>query len=60
MSNQKVIIIMGVSGSGKTVIGSRLAARLKLPFYDADDFHSLIDGLKASMETDPIYRGAGC
>jgi carbohydrate kinase (thermoresistant glucokinase family) len=31
---------MGVSGSGKTVIGSRLAARLKLPFYDADDFHS--------------------
>ncbi len=30
---------MGVSGSGKTLVGTRLAARLKLPFYDADDFH---------------------
>lgn len=34
-----VIIIMGISGSGKTTIGKLLAGRLKLPFYDADDFH---------------------
>lgn len=31
---------MGVSGSGKTTIGRLLANRLKIPFYDADDFHS--------------------
>lgn len=34
-----MIVVMGVSGSGKTVVGRRLAAQLKLPFYDADDFH---------------------
>ncbi len=37
---EKVIIIMGVTGSGKTTIGQRLASRLSLPFIDADTFHS--------------------
>ena len=37
---QMQIIVMGVSGSGKTSIGQILAARLSLPFFDADDFHS--------------------
>lgn len=35
-----VFIIMGVSGTGKTAIGTMLAAKLALPFHDADDFHS--------------------
>ena len=30
---------MGVSGCGKSTIGSLLAKHLSLPFYDADDFH---------------------
>ncbi|CCQ74476.1 Thermosensitive gluconokinase [Magnetospira sp. QH-2] len=30
---------MGVSGSGKSTIGEALAARLGLPFLDADDYH---------------------
>lgn len=30
---------MGVSGSGKTTVGQKLADRLLLPFYDADDYH---------------------
>lgn len=34
------IIVMGVSGSGKSLVGSRLAKALALPFFDADDFHS--------------------
>jgi len=34
-----VILIMGVAGSGKTTIGSRLAAELGREFMDADDFH---------------------
>ncbi|MEO8668914.1 MAG: gluconokinase [Bauldia sp.] len=33
------IVVMGVSGSGKTTIGSEVAARLGLPFRDADEFH---------------------
>lgn len=33
------IIIMGVSGSGKTTVGQALAQRLGWPFYDGDDLH---------------------
>jgi carbohydrate kinase (thermoresistant glucokinase family) len=42
-----VYVIMGVSGSGKTTVGTLLAKRLGLPFFDADDFHS--DESKAKM-----------
>lgn len=34
-----VIVVMGVSGCGKTTIGKMLAASLALPYYDADAFH---------------------
>jgi len=34
-----VVVIMGVSGSGKTTIGRLLAARLRCGYSDADDFH---------------------
>jgi gluconokinase len=41
-SNSKIrfLIIMGVTGSGKTTIGKALADRLGWDFFDADDFHS--------------------
>lgn len=35
-----VILLMGVSGVGKTTIGTLLAQRLAIPFYDGDDFHT--------------------
>jgi len=35
----RFIIVMGVSGSGKTSVGKVLAEHLKWDFYDADDFH---------------------
>ncbi|CAM6033558.1 unnamed protein product [Sphagnum compactum] len=34
------IIIMGVSGAGKSTVGELLAAALCCPFYDADSYHS--------------------
>jgi gluconokinase len=34
-----VIIVMGVSGCGKSTIGKPLAERLGFPFFDADEFH---------------------
>ena len=32
-------ILMGVSGSGKTLIGSKVAALLSAKFIDGDDLH---------------------
>lgn len=34
-----LIIVTGVSGTGKTTIGSGIAEALELPFFDADNFH---------------------
>lgn len=36
----KKILVLGVSGSGKSLIGSLLAKQLGYPFFDGDDFHS--------------------
>ena len=33
------IVVMGVAGSGKTVVGERLAGRLDAVFVDADAMH---------------------
>lgn len=35
-----IIVLMGVTGAGKTTIGRLLAEELAWAFYDADDFHS--------------------
>ncbi len=35
-----IVVVMGVTGSGKTTVGSLLARRLSWEFADADDFHS--------------------
>ncbi len=35
-----IVILAGVSGSGKTTVGSLLAGRLGWPFADGDSFHS--------------------
>uniref|UniRef100_A0A8C8SFV5 Gluconokinase n=1 Tax=Pelusios castaneus TaxID=367368 RepID=A0A8C8SFV5_9SAUR len=34
-----LLVVMGVSGSGKSTVGSHLAAKLGWKFYDADDYH---------------------
>ena len=33
------LVVMGVSGCGKTTLGEGLAKALDWPFFDADDFH---------------------
>jgi len=34
-----VIVVMGVSGCGKTTISQKLSESIQVPYYDADDFH---------------------
>ena len=38
-ANVRIVILMGVSGSGKTTIGQRLAKDLNWRFYEGDNFH---------------------
>src|SRR5262245_34253517 len=35
-----LVVVMGVTGSGKSTVGEALAKRVGLPFADADTFHS--------------------
>ncbi|NND63544.1 MAG: gluconokinase [Flavobacteriaceae bacterium] len=53
-----MIVIMGVSGCGKTTVGKLLADELQIPFYDADDFHpqSNIEKMKNGVPLDDSDR----
>jgi gluconokinase len=42
-----IIVVLGVTGVGKTTVGRLIAQALGVPFLDADDFHS--DAAKAQM-----------
>lgn len=46
-----ILVLMGVSGSGKTTVGIALAERLGWPFVDGDDFHP-------PANVDKMARGA--
>jgi gluconokinase len=35
-----IVVMMGVSGSGKTAVGRLLARRLDWTYYEGDHFHS--------------------
>ncbi|XP_006145524.1 probable gluconokinase isoform X2 [Tupaia chinensis] len=39
MAAPNALLVMGVSGSGKSTVGARLASELGWKFYDADDYH---------------------
>ncbi|XP_029472654.1 probable gluconokinase [Rhinatrema bivittatum] len=41
-----LVVVMGVSGSGKSTVGSLLANKLGWKFYDADDYHSKENKMK--------------
>ena len=48
--NAVVIVLAGVSGSGKSEVGREVATRLGVKFLDADDFHS-------AANKDKMHRG---
>ncbi|WP_430907812.1 gluconokinase [Maribacter sp. 2-571] len=39
MNVNKILFVMGVSGSGKSTVGRALAEKLQIPFFDGDDYH---------------------
>ncbi|MES2923868.1 MAG: gluconokinase [Verrucomicrobiota bacterium] len=39
MEKPRVVVVMGVAGSGKSTVGALLASRNGGSFHDADDFH---------------------
>lgn len=49
--NQPIIILMGVSGSGKTTVGELLSQQIGVPFFDGDDFHSPANVAKMAAGT---------
>ncbi|TVZ14446.1 gluconokinase [Maribacter sp. MAR_2009_72] len=49
MNNPQILFVMGVSGSGKTTIGTLLAQKLNIPFFDGDDFHPASNIKKMSV-----------
>ncbi|XP_063769874.1 probable gluconokinase isoform X2 [Pseudophryne corroboree] len=44
-----IVVVMGVSGSGKTEVGTLLANKLGWKFYDADDYHPIENKVKMSQ-----------
>ncbi len=54
----RVIVLMGVSGCGKTTTGKRLATVLDWPFRDADQFHppANIDRMSRGLPLDDDDR----
>jgi gluconokinase len=46
-----IVVVMGVSGVGKTTIGQLLANRLACEFLDADDFHPAANVAKMAAGT---------
>ena len=54
-----VIVLMGVSGSGKSTAGAALSQKLGWPFRDADSFHPPANVEKMSRGTPSPTRTAG-
>jgi gluconokinase len=46
-----LVVVMGVTGSGKSTVGEALAERLGVPYGDADDFHSEANVAKMAAGT---------
>ncbi|RPE42127.1 gluconate kinase (SKI family) [Streptomyces sp. Ag109_O5-1] len=46
VGGSRVVVVMGVSGSGKSTVGARLADLLGVPFLEGDDLHPASNRVK--------------
>jgi gluconokinase len=53
-----VVVLMGVSGSGKTTVGKLLAEKLGWPFVEGDDYHPAanVEKMRAGIPLDDDDR----
>ncbi len=51
VAEHTVVIVMGVSGSGKSTVGALLAERLSVPMAEADEFHPAANIAKMTAGT---------
>ncbi len=53
-----LLVVMGVSGSGKSTVAAQVAGRIKLPYVDGDDLHpqSNVDKMQAGTPLDDDDR----
>ena len=53
-----IIVVMGVTGSGKTTVGRLLARKLGWKYFDADDFHPAgnLDKMRSGIALDDDDR----
>lgn len=58
MSAPRVVVVMGVSGTGKSTVGTLLAAALGVPYAEADAFHppANIEKMSAGSPLDDTDR----
>ncbi|WNE97123.1 gluconokinase [Streptomyces luomodiensis] len=58
MHAPQVVVVMGVSGTGKTTVGPLLAEELGVPYAEADDFHppANIEKMSAGIPLDDDDR----
>ena len=52
-NNLIIIVLMGVSGCGKTTIGKILSKEKNIPFFDADNYHPK-ENIKMMKEGKPL------
>ena len=50
-NTNRVVFVTGVSGSGKSTVGQRLADQWQATFADADDFHPVANRAKMATGT---------
>jgi carbohydrate kinase (thermoresistant glucokinase family) len=59
MTAAPILVVMGVSGAGKTTVGELIAERLGWPFVDGDDLHpqANIDKMRSGVPLTDADRG---
>lgn len=58
LTRSRIIIVMGVSSSGKSTVGQSIARRLHVPFLDGDGYHpeANVEKMRAGIPLDDADR----